>query len=363
VPDVCSYAVCSYNEWDPLEEVIVGRVDGAMTSSWDVLDRITVPPGSWESAHGAPECRGTRVPQQAVEEAKRGLEELIGILEEAHVTVRRPDPHDFSAPFASPAWSVGNGLSAANPRDLLLVVGDEIIEVPMADRNRYFEVWPYRGLLTEYFRAGARWTAAPKPRLVEGQYRDGYELPDADAELTFLVSELEPVFDAADIMRCGRDLFMERSHVTNALGIEWLRRHLGPDYRVHEIESRYRRAMHIDTSLLPLAPGKVLVNPEFLDPDRLPEVFSSWDVLIPPEPVITPVMEQSLMSRWSSVNVLMLDPKRVVVERSQTPLLRAFEEWGFEPVPCSFEQYTVFGGSFHCATLDIRRRGCLDSYF
>jgi glycine amidinotransferase len=354
--------VSTFNEWDPLEEVVVGRVDGSMTSAWDELDRITVPPASWERIAGTPGTRGVPVPPDVVEKAQEGLAEFIGILEAAHVTVRRPDPPDFSRPFATPGWSVPNGMSVANPRDLLLVVGDEMIEVPMADRNRYFEVWPYRNLLTEYFRGGARWTAAPKPRLTDDQYRPGYEVPPWSEDMDFFVTEAEPVFDAADIMRCGRDLFMERSHVTNRLGVEWLRRHLGPEYRVHEIVSRYPRAMHIDTSLLPLAPGKVLVNPEFLDPDSLPEALRSWDVLIPPDPVITPVMERGLMSRWSSVNVLMLDPEHVVVERSQTPLMKAFESWGFEPVPCSFEHYTVFGGSFHCATLDVRRRGTLESY-
>jgi glycine amidinotransferase len=62
------------------------------------------------------------------------------------------------------------------------------------------------------------------------------------------------------------------------------------------------------------------------------------------------------------MNILMLDEKRVVVERRQEPLLRAFEEWGFEPIACSFENYYAFAGSFHCATLDVRRRGELQSY-
>ena len=33
-----------------------------------------------------------------------------------------------------------------------------------------------------------------------------------------------------------------------------------------------------------LAPGKVLVNPEFVDVARLPKVLKSWDVLVAPEP-------------------------------------------------------------------------------
>jgi len=80
------------------------------------------------------------------------------------------------------------------------------------------------------------------------------------ADLIYL-TEFEPVFDAADFFRCGRDLFVTRSNVTNASGIEWLRRHLGDGYRIHEIESRCPNPMHIDTTILPLGPGKILINP------------------------------------------------------------------------------------------------------
>ena len=38
-------------------------------------------------------------------------------------------------------------------------------------------------------------------------------------------------------------------------------------------------------------------------------------------------------------------------------------DWGFEPIPCAFRHAYKFGGSFHCATVDIRRRGTLQSYF
>jgi glycine amidinotransferase len=61
--------------------------------------------------------------------------------------------------------------------------------------------------------------------------------------------------------------------------------------------------------------------------------------------------------------VLMLDEKRVIVERLQESLIKKLKDWGFEPIPCSFANYAPFGGSVHCATLDVRRRGELQSYF
>ncbi len=42
--------------------------------------------------------------------------------------------------------------------------------------------------------------------------------------------------------------------------------------------------MHIDSSFVPLAPGKVLVNPDYVDPAKLPPMFNSWDILIAPRP-------------------------------------------------------------------------------
>ena len=69
-----------------------------------------------------------------------------------------------------------------------------------------------------------------------------------------------------------------------------------------------------------------------------------------------------MSSVWLSINVLMLDQKRVVVEASQEPLIEMLADWGFEPIPCPFTNYFVYGGAFHCATLDVRRRGTLESY-
>ena len=125
--------------------------------------------------------------------------------------------------------------------------------------------------------------------------------------------------------------------------------------------------MHIDSSLLPLAPGKLLVNPDYVDPATLPEMFKSWDVLVAPRPDPVPRsawrFRVSMCSPWISVNVLMLDEKRVIVERTQVSLVKALRDWGFQPIPSPFLSYAPFGGSFHCATLDIRRRGTLHSYF
>jgi glycine amidinotransferase len=59
----------------------------------------------------------------------------------------------------------------------------------------------------------------------------------------------------------------------------------------------------------------------------------------------------------------MLDEQRVIVSRGEETLIQAFREWGFTPIPCSFWHYATIGGGLHCATVDVRRRGRLESYF
>lgn len=354
--------VNSWNEWDPLEEVIVGRLEGAVIPPRHVAVDFNVP-GFTARLHRI--VAGHPYPRWMFRRAQAELEGFIQLLESEHIAVRRPEVVDHRARFLTPHWS-SHGFCDACPRDGFAVLGDEILETPMCWRSRYFEADAYRSLFKEYFRAGAGWSAAPRPQLPDELFDDSYRVPQAGEPLRYLITEFEPVFDAADFVRCGRDLFIIRSNVTNQAGIAWLRRHLASrGLRVHEIPSLCRQPMHIDSSFMPLAPGKVLVNPEYVDVDRLPRILEHWDVLIapPPDPVDDLAAKISMCSPWTSINVLMLDERRVVVDASQSTLQRALRGWGFEPLPIPFLAYGPFGGAFHCATLDVRRRGPLKDYF
>jgi glycine amidinotransferase len=351
--------VNSYNEWDPLEEIIVGRLEGATIPSYHVTVTYNIPA---TTAKLYRPFAGRRYPGFLVKRAQKELDEFIHILESEGIVVRRPDGMDFSVKYKTPYWT-SKGFCTACPRDGFLVIGDEIIETAMAWRSRYFEMYAYRSLFKEYFVKGARWTSAPKPQLLDDLYDYAFKAPEKDEPIRYVINEFEPVFDAADFVRCGKDLFVTKSNVTNNSGITWIRRHLGEKYRIHEIESRCRTPMHIDSSFMPLAPGKVLVNPDYIDTIKLPKILKSWDILIAPEPDPVSGYVVSMCSKWINLNVLMLDEKRVIVEKSQKSMIKALKDWGFEPIPCSFLNYGPFGGSFHCATLDIRRKGELQSYF
>lgn len=353
-------AINSFNEWDPLEEVIVGVLGGMANVAFEIPHYSRYMPEWYDLREATMTEAGTPlIPSEA---AVRELEGFVHVLEAEGVTVRRPDPVDLCRPMATPDWSVPAGWAQSVPRDLLVVIGNEIIEAPMSLRSRFFEYTGYRTLLNEYFRKGAKWTAVPKPRMRNSLYRNLYKEERKPGNWT--LTEEEPVFDAADIARCGKDIFIQVSHVTNQGGVEWLRRHLGSTYRVHPVETLDSRAIHIDAQFLPVAPGKILVNPD-RPLKQLPDCFKnkSWDLLEVPRTSVRRDPPMDWIQEWLHMNVLMLDEQRMVVERSEEAMIRKVKDWGFKPIPVAFQNVYRYGGSFHCFTCDVRRRGTLQSYF
>ncbi|KAK2565381.1 Glycine amidinotransferase [Acropora cervicornis] len=358
--------VCSYNEWDPLEEVIVGRVEGATVPHFSLEVKSYIYESDWPFFS---RFSGKPFPEEYVKKAKEQVEEFCNILEQEGIKVRRPDLMDFAEVYKTPHFQ-SSGMYAAMPRDVLLVVGDEIIEAPMAWRSRFFEYCSYRSLIKEYFKQGAKWTTAPKPTMSDDLYDQEYlSLPSDDrrklamTEGKSILTEFEPCFDAADFMRAGRDIFVQRSQVTNDFGIEWMRRHLGErGYRVHKLSFDDPNPLHIDATFNVIGPGLVLYNRE--RPCHQVEMFhkAGWTIVEPPAPLMSDSHSMWLSSKWLSMNVLMLDPKRVVVEKDETTTQKMFENLGIKCIPISFKFCNSLGGGFHCWTMDIRRRGVLESY-
>lgn len=354
--------VNSWNEWDPLQEVIVGSARGAWDIGFEPALGPYFSPGSKER-----EFRGRPVHPVVVDDAERQLDHFAELLDRLGITVRRPDPINHGIMVQTPDWQAPGGHASACPRDVLLVLGNEIIEAPMAQRARYFEFRAYRTLLKEYFHRWARWTTAPKPLMSDALYNE--RDPAMDQPFDFasgpLLTEAEPAFDAACFTRCGQDIFWQPDLVSNEFGAEWLRRHLGPAFRIHRIEFREPMPTHIDTTLVPVRPGLVLINPQRPCTDGMLELFhaNGWQVVAAPPSVRTGRAPARDVSSWISMNILMLDERTVVVEQAETPTIELLRSLGCEVITCPFERVYPFGGGFHCCTADIRRHGTLQSYF
>lgn len=333
----------SHNEWGRLRSVIVGRADHARVPAGDLsLRAINYAGPSPPPIHAGP------YPAQVIDEANEDLETLCRVFTDAGVTVYRPDPPDTARTHGVDGWQ-SDGYYAFCPRDGLLVVGDTVIESPMVLRARYTDAFPYRRLLQEAMLDGARWIAAPRPRLSDAGYDE-----HADQDHKSL-RNLEPVFDAANVLRADQDLLFLESNSGNELGARWLQQAVGPSYRVHLLRGLYSY-MHLDSTISLLKPGVALLNPARLNANNLPAFFSGWRLLWCPEPIdigFHPPYEHA--SQWVGMNLLMLDEHTAIVERTQTPLITMLESEGFTVIAVPMRHARTLAGAIHCVTLDLQR--------
>ena len=72
---------------------------------------------------------------------------------------------------------------------------------------------------------------------------------------------------------------------------------------------------------------------------------------------------QCYSSVWLSMNILVLDPKTVCVEKSEIYQAEQLDKLGMEVLPVELRDAYAFGGGLHCCTADVYREGDLKDYF
>jgi N-dimethylarginine dimethylaminohydrolase len=351
------YPVNSWDDFTGLREVIVGDTTHSRIPSM-------TDPSAWLACYptmSPAELQGVQAglfPQQVIEESNEDLAVLAEALRSLGVKTHQPPAVDHSKGFSSPYWSAGGYISYC-PRDITLIVGHTIIETPSPMRSRYFEIFNLRPLFQQYLLQGATWLAAPRPQLLD----ELFELDDAGLPV---LAEAEPVFDAANVLRIGRDLFYQVSRSGNEMGLRWLAstlRALDSNLRVHPLRDVYGYT-HIDSTISVLRPGLVMLNPARIKQADVPAKFRSWDVLWCPELEPTPTaLPYTLSQSWISMNLLMVNPGLAIVDRDQPALIHALEAKGITALPLRLRHQRVLGGGFHCVTLDIVRDGEGEDYF
>ena len=347
--------VWSWNEWDPLEEVIVGN---PLNARFPYPDRSTqvaefpdraiadIPRGSYG--------------EKILDEAEEDLLAFVDVLEKAGVTVRRPDTWPHDAKFSTIHWE-SEGYYNYCPRDIMLVIGDQIIETPNVIRARQQETFSYRKILMDYMKSGAKWYSAPKPMLLDSLF-EGVDMEKPTPRND------EPAFDAANILRFGEDLLYLVSATGNELGGQWLHSILGDRFRIHYLKDVYYGS-HIDSTFVALRPGLILANPARINDNTLPEFLRQWKVIYSPPMENTDryapdYLEKCIGSDWIDMNAFSLGPNTLVVDRDQKGLIKLLEKNGVDCIPLKLRHSKLMGGGFHCVTLDIRRKSKgLERYF
>ncbi|MAF24359.1 glycine amidinotransferase [bacterium] len=362
-----SCLVNSYDEWSPLEEVIVG--DGlppglpALDFSFRVFfhDNIYEKNRFEENSH-------QYITKRHVEEHKEDLENFADILKELGITVRRPKVPNLVHRVKTPNWE-STIHPSLNVRDLTLIVGETIIETPPICRWRYFETDYLKHLFLEYFQSGAKWVQAPRPLLLDHSFDLSY-FGDDSKDYEMLRAQdynrmnhgYEIMFDAANCLRLGDHILMNVSCENHRLGAKWLQSQLGEKFKIITVEWT---DSHIDSTFLPVRPGLgIIMRPDV----KLPSIFDDWDI------IYIPMRNRSedeydkqginLASPRIELNFLSISPELIIChEQYEEALSLALKKYKVEVISCPIRHCELFSGAHHCLTLDVRRKGGLESYF
>lgn len=375
----------SYDDWSPLREVIVGSAENYVSHyrelSFDLFfyDQLADDENNFDKMYyprvsqlpvGSPMRWNIR--QRYVEELAEDVEGLARILTELSVTVHRPLRMQANQQISTLAWKA-DAIPALNIRDNALILGDEIIETPPQVRARYHENQFLAGIFGSYFRNGARWTVMPRPLMTDNSFDTSYAMGSPGGPAEFIQEPqpspydvgFEMMFDGAQCLRLGGDIMVNIATKNHALAVDWLARHLQGRFRLHRVYGLADN--HIDSKVIALRPGLLLIrNPSIAD--QLPSALQKWDMLVAPKPDVNnfPKYEDNeliLTSRYIDLNVFSASPDIVLVNDACPELIRMLEAADFTVVPVRHRHRRLFGGGFHCFTLDTVREGSTPEFY
>jgi glycine amidinotransferase/scyllo-inosamine-4-phosphate amidinotransferase 1 len=298
----------SRNEWDPLKEVVVGRADHA---NWPSNDPIFAEESSKTLWTETPVPSGA-VPQWIVDEANEDLDALAKVCRDYGAIVHRPRPYNYVE---------HSGMYGYCPRDRVLIAGKTVVDVSMMYpcRNQEFKS-------LEHAWVGHEPLVMPKNQGM--------------------------VLDAANICRLGNTWLFLESYSGNRVAYDWLCEQF-PDITI-ELCNFYA-GVHIDSTIVPLREGLVLLNGHRVNDSNCPQAFANWTKLYVDEVVEQGFYQYPYASKWIALNMLVLDPHTVIVDRHQAQLIKLLESHRFTVIPLELRHSRTLGGGFHCVTLDTRR--------
>ncbi len=372
--------VNSYDEWTQLREVIVGRVDGfpgfQMDSSFNLFFWENLRPFSdikefFTNRVGKFVWPVMRIEAKIVEELRQDIEGLVDALKGLGVSVRRPSAMVGGKKVRTPFWEMLQS-PPLNIRDQTIILGKCIVETAPHVRARLFENDYLKPLFREYMQGGARWISMPRPTLSAGTLDASYfdVGPEDQAALQDRYAlplpghGFEIAFDGAQCLRIGKDILVNTANRNHDLGFLWLKANFGSTFKFHRLNRMADN--HVDSIILPLRKGTWLIRDKSYV-KFLPKRFRNWELIVLPERKKHPFPSYrrdsiSQASRYIDLNVLSVNEDTVIVNSLNPELIEKLEGYGFDVVPVRHRHGGLFGGGFHCFTLDIRREGRLQSY-
>jgi len=303
--------ISSWNEWDSLKRVVVGD---ATHANWPVYDQVYRAEAANSLWTETPAPSGP-VPEWIIDETNEDLHTLCDTLTQLGVEVVRPNGMNFQT---------HDGLYNYCPRDRLLVLGDTIVDTAM--------MYPCRDM----------------------EYQCYIDILEDAGHIISMPRDQGLVLDAANVLRLGENklLYLE-SASGNKAAYHWLLANLPPTTSI-ELCNFYS-GVHIDSTIVPLREGLVLLNGSRVNGGNCPRVFADWEKIYVDDVVPQEFYQYPYASKWIALNMFSVDPQTVILDKRQHALSSILEKRGFTVIPLELRHSRTLGGGFHCVTLDLVR--------
>jgi glycine amidinotransferase/scyllo-inosamine-4-phosphate amidinotransferase 1 len=301
--------ISSYNEWDKLKRIVVGRADFANWPVHDPVYRREAENSLWTES----KAPSGPVEQWIIDETEEDLHALCDALVKCGVEVVRPDSLNFQ---------VHDGLYNYCPRDRLLVYGDTVVDTAM--------MYPCRDM----------------------EYQCYVDILEDAGHIMHMPRKEGMVLDAANVLRLNDRMLMLESASGNRAAYDWL----CAKFPKVEIElCNFYSGVHIDSTVVALREGLVLLNGTRVSERTVPNVFKDWEKIYVNDVVAQDFYQYPYASKWIALNMLVVDTQTVIVDKHQTALIKTLEQHRFTVIPLELRHSRTLGGGFHCVTLDLVR--------
>jgi hypothetical protein len=367
-----------YQHWDPLKVCVVGRSYPPEFYSW-----ITVP-------------HVRSLFEKIAIETEEDYQNIIKKLESFGVRVLRPDLLDdiyVDNRFVAPPMT---------PRDYTVMVGDTFYNNKGFNFERFYRnvkdsSWPECdsienfSLLPDHIQKECieihRFDHWSKPS--KNYSKIVKEIADQGNKI---VNNLDQSINGAMVSRIGRDLYFgTESYDQDFTDYRRLINATFPNTRNHVINT----GGHGDGTYCPVCPGLII---SLEDVPTYQDTFPGWEVVYLPgqswsavrpflklkqknggkwwipgfeqDQAVVDVVE-TWLGHWTGyveetvfdVNMLIIDPKNVMVFNYNKQVFDALERYGITPHVVPFRHRYFWDGGIHCVTSDLHREGTMQDFF
>ena len=225
----------------------------------------------------------------------------------------------------------GAGMTNFYSRDPFVVIGDNIIELNLRNRERRYEVLAVRDILSaESIKSNCRYISMPRIDISGG-----------------IKGDPGPFLEGGDILLLGKTVYVGQSDFgSNENGFLWLRSYLSSfGYKCTAIRIQGNIA-HLDCAISLVRDGLMIICEDCL-PDGIPEEFSSWDkIVVPAEAAVR-----------LAVNGLSVNEEVYVTDIAfRDTVGKELEKRGIQVEYLDFRFTRTFGGSFRCSSNPLLRK-------